>query len=235
MADNTKGWILVFGILTLIALTAFAMVFVIYLSIQRTIEPVQTMTGSISTQVAVVLHPTATILPDPVTIIRDVRSLARLETIQYSVEKVIRAETDQGTFGVLFGDKLIFVAHGQVIAGVDLSKMGPDDLQVKNGALYVNLPEPEVFISSIDNEKSYVYDRTTGLLTKGDINLESQARRAAENEIEKAAREDGILNLAGQNAETYLQRLFNNLGYPEVIFVGSKPTPISTPTTTLQP
>jgi hypothetical protein len=89
------------------------------------------------------------------------------------------------------------------------------------------LPQPEIFVTALDNEKSYVYDRDTGLLTKGDINLESSARKAAEDEIEKAAMEDGILDLARQNAETYLYRLFRELGYPEVIFIGS---PTSTPT-----
>ncbi|MBN1452409.1 MAG: DUF4230 domain-containing protein [Anaerolineales bacterium] len=223
--DNTKGWILVIGILLLIAITAFAMIWTMYLSIQKTVEPVTSMTGNLGTRVAAILDPTPTVLPDPITIIRDVRSLARLETIQYTIEKVITAETNQGAFGMLFGDKLIFVAHGQVIAGVDLSKLGADDLELKNGILYVYLPEPEIFISALDNEKSYVYDRDTGLLTKGDINLESTARQVAEDEIEKAAIEDGVLDLARQNAENYLGRLLGDLGYADVIFVGGTPTP----------
>jgi hypothetical protein len=81
---------------------------------------------------------------------------------------------------------------------------------------------------ALDNEKSYVYDRDTGLLTKGDINLEASARRAAEDEIEKAALEDGILDLARQNGENYLYRLFREPGYPEVIFsegAADTPTP----------
>ncbi len=82
---------------------------------------------------------------------------------------------------------------------------------------YLNLPKPEIFVATLDNEKSYVYDRQTGLLTKGDINLESSARRLAEDEIEKAAVEDGIMDLARQNAENYLTRLLSDLGYPEVI------------------
>lgn len=227
--DNNKGWVLVFGILALIALTAFSLVWVIYTSIQRTVQPVQSMTGDIGTQVASILHPTPTILPDPITIVRDVRSLARLETIQYTIEKVIRAGQGEGPLGMLFGDQMIFVAHGQVIAGVDLAKLKPEDLTVTNGVLYVTLPPAEVFISALDNEKSYVYDRDTGLFTKGDINLEAAARRAAEQEIEKAAMEDGVLNLAQQNAEHYLERLFNDLGYPTVIFTNSAATPLPTP------
>ena len=139
---------------------------------------------------------------------------------------MITAETGQGALGVLFGDKLLFVAHGVVIAGVDLQKLGPKDLWVENGILYVRLPEPELFIATLDNDKSYVYDRATGLLTHGDINLETTARRAAEQEIEKAALEDGILEQAGRNAENYMYRLLLDLGYPEVIFVKPTPTPV---------
>ncbi len=191
-------------------------------SVQNTIsnqlEPVRDMTGALSTQVAVVLHPTPTILPDPVTIVHEVRNLARLETIKFSLEKIITAEIRQGVFDWLVGDRLLFVAHGEVIAGVDLNKLNPEDLRVEGSVLYVTLPDPEIFVVAIDNQKSYVYDRDTGIFTRGEVNLETEARRAAELEIEKSALEDGILDLAAQNAESYLSRLFRDLGYPEVIF-----------------
>jgi len=224
--DNKKGWSLVIGVLVIIAIVSSAMIWLVYDSFQRAVTPVQSMTGELATQVSSMLNPTPTIIPNPITIIRDVRSLARLETIQYTVEKVITAEQGQGTLGVLFGDKLIFVAHGQVIAGIDLSKLSADDIEIKDGILFLNLPNPEIFVATLDNEKSYVYDRQTGLLTKGDINLESSARRLAEDEIEKAAVEDGILDLARQNAENYLTRLLSDLGYPEVIIISDKPTPL---------
>jgi len=223
--DNTRGWVVAIGILVIFALAAFGVVWVVRDSIQRTVSPVQAVTGNLGTRVAEVLNPTPTVLPDPVTIIHSVRSLARLETIQYTIEKVIAAETGQGPFGFLFGDRLILVAHGVAIAGVDLSKVSPADLTVQNGALYVNLPEPEIFIATLDNEKSYVYSRDTGVLTRGDINLETTARQAAEDEIKKAALEDGILNQAQQNAEYFLERLLRDLGYPEVIFIHPTPTP----------
>jgi hypothetical protein len=141
-----------------------------------------------------------------------------LETIKFTLEKIITAETRQGVFDWLVGDRLLFVAHGEVIAGVDLNKLAPEDLRVEGEVLYVDLPEPEIFVVAIDNQQSYVYDRDTGLFTKGEVDLETEARRAAELEIEKSAREDGILTLAAQNAESFLDRLFRDLGYPEVIF-----------------
>lgn len=223
-----RAWTLVLGILLILAFGVIAFILLLQSSlrrVQKVVDPVNEMTSGLSTQVAQALHPTPTILPDPVTVINQVRSLARLETIQYSVEKVITAETGQGMLGILFGDKLLFVAHGVVIAGIDLEKLGPKDLWVEEGILYVRLPEPEVFIATLDNEKSYVYNRETGLLTHGDVNLETSARRVAEQEIEKAALEDGILEQAGQNAENYMYRLLRDLGYPEVIFVKPTPTP----------
>ncbi len=185
----------------------------------KAIQPVEQASNYLSTQVTNVLHPTPTVIPDPVTILREVRSLARLETVQYSMEKVITAEVSQGALGFLFGDRLLFVAHGEVIAGIDLEKLGADQMWVENGVLMVQLPEAEIFVATLDNQRSYVYDRETGILKRGDVTLESLARKAAEEEIEKAAIADGILDTAQKNAESYLYRLLRQLGFQEVIFV----------------
>lgn len=174
---------------------------------------------ALQTQVSDLLHPTPTIIPDPVTYIYDVRALARLETIQYSVEKVITAEQNQGTFDFLFGDRMLFVAHGTVIAGIDMDKIQPADMQLVNGILNVRLPPAEVFVATIDNQKSYVYTRETGMLSKQAVDLETLARQSAEQEIMKAAIEDGILQQAQTNGETFLLKFFNSLGYKTVIFV----------------
>ena len=187
-------------------------------SLQNSLMPLRQANQVLSTQISDLLHPTPTVLPDPVTIIREVRSLARLETIQYSVEKVITGEINSDAFAFLVKDRLLFVAHGTVLAGVDLSKLEPDDLWVDQGVLNVRLPAAEVFIAALDNEKSYVYERDTSVFRQADPNLETLVRQAAEQEIKKAALEDGILELAQQNAETYLTRFFLALGYADVIF-----------------
>lgn len=186
---------------------------------QKAIQPIEEANNYLSTQVNNVLHPTPTVIPDPVTILRDVRSLARLETVQYSMEKVITTEVGQGPLGFLFGDRLLFVAHGEVIAGIDLEKLDAEGMWVENGVLMVRLPPSEIFVATLNNQLSYVYDRDTGILKRGDVTLESLARQAAEEEIARAAVEDGILDTAEKNAESYLYRLLRQLGYPEVIFV----------------
>ncbi|MEJ5240633.1 MAG: DUF4230 domain-containing protein [Anaerolineales bacterium] len=210
-----------FSLLILIALIAgvYFIVQTVREGTQQAVAPLQQANASLQTQVASLLNPTPTVIPDPVTYINQVQALARLETIQYSVEKVVTAEQNQGALGFLLGDRLLFVAHGIVIAGIDMQKIMPEDLWLENGVLYVRLPPAEVFVATLDNEKSYVYDRETGLLTKGVKDLETLARQRAEQEILKAALEDGILERARENAELYLQRFFMALGYKSVVFV----------------
>jgi len=217
-SSNKLITILLFVLLAVLIGAVVFTTFTINKAIQSAVSPLQSVNDALSTQIADLLHPTPTIIPDPVTIIREVQSLARLETIQYSVEKIITAEVNQGVFGPLFGDKLLFVAHGYVMAGVDLAEIGTDDLWLEEGILHVNLPDAEVFVATLNNDESYVYDRETGILRHSDPDLETSARQAAEEEILNAAIGDGILLQAEQNAEVYLERLFNTLGYLQVVF-----------------
>jgi len=213
-----KNWILI--AVFCIILVIFGMVLMNNLRnmTQSALAPISDSANAMRTQVADVLHPTPTIIPDPVTIINDVRSLARLETIQYSLEKIITADSGQEVLTKLFGDRLLFVAHGVVIAGIDLNQLEVEDLDMRNGVLTVTLPDAEVFIATLDNDKSYVYDRQTGLFAKGEVDLETLARQAAEEEILNAALEDGILEQARLNAEVYLERFLDALGFENVVF-----------------
>ena len=225
---ETRAWILVIGILAIGAYLAYSVVSSVQGMVgsvkdttENALNPMSELTGGLATQINQFMNPTPTVLPDPVNVIREIRTLARLETIQYSVEQVVTADKGQGSLEFLFGDELIFVAHGIVIAGVDLSLLEIDDLWWDAGVLYVRLPETEIFIATLDNDKSYVYDRDTGLFVKGDIHLETAARQVAEDAIEETALEDGILDLARVNAESYLYRLFHSLSISDIIFVDS--------------
>jgi hypothetical protein len=230
MEKISSRWIVAGIFIVLLASLIIFSVYVLQMVRQTTnqaLSPIMDADIQLKTQVSSLLHPTPTIIPDPITIVNEVRSLARLETIQFSIEKVITAETGQGSFGFLFGDKLLFVAHGTVIAGVDLGQLTSQDLKLENNVLTVHMPEPEIFVATLDNDKSYVYDRQKGLLNPGETDLETKARQVAVQEIAKAALSDGILSQAKLNAENYLTRLFKTLGYQEVIFI--YPTPEDVP------
>jgi hypothetical protein len=219
MKNNSLLSVLIIGV---VVVAAYFIVQTVRESAEAATAPFQQVNQAnqaLQTQVSNLLNPTPTIIPDPVTYINEVRALARLETIQYSIEKVITGETGGGTFQTLFGDKILFVGHGTVIAGIDMEKLQPEHMRFENGVLTVRLPPAEIFIATLDNEKSYVYDRETGILAKPDVNLETLVRQRAEEEIRKAALEDGILEQAQLNAEAYLFKFFAALGYPNTIFV----------------
>jgi hypothetical protein len=173
----------------------------------------------LQTQVAQIRNPTPTIIVDPVTYINDVRTLARLETIQYSLEQVVTCEVNQdGPLSVFLGDKVLFVGHGLVIAGIDMEKIQPSDLRLGGDILYVRLPPAEIFVATLDNDKSYVYDRETGPFASTDVSLETNCRQAAEDKIRQSVLEDGILIQAQVNAENYLFKFFTSLGYKTIQF-----------------
>ena len=182
---------------------------------------------------ALIPQPTPTIYPSSATIIEGVQSLSRLETASYHMEKVITAESGQGPLGFLFGDKLLLIAYGEIIAGVDLGYIGPNDLTTTDdGTVYVKMPPVEVFVNTLDNSRTHVYDRRTGAAGMNP-ELETAARQEAERLMLQAAVEDGLMDTAEDNARTVLRSFILSMGFEHVIFVREMPTP--TPAATMTP
>lgn len=175
-------------------------------------------------------EPTPTIYPSEVTVIEQVQMLGRLETISYHIEKVVTAETGQGPLGFLLGDKLLLIARGTVIAGVDLTQVGPEDVLITgDGTVYFHLPKATVFMATLDNQRTEVYDRRTGLVGMNP-QLETAARQQAELLIREAAEEYGVVEKADENARQVMRSLFVALRLEHVIFVDVLPTLTPSPT-----
>jgi len=154
---------------------------------------------------------------DRAAVIKQVQLLSRLETASFSIDKVIEASTGYTGFReLLFGDKLLLVAHGKVVAGFDLSTMKPEDFAGSGSSINIRLPMPLILSTVIDNSQTRVFDRSQGFLTKGDLNLESEARQQAETAIRLAACEGGILNEANSNAQKQLEIIFKSAGFISV-------------------
>jgi hypothetical protein len=103
-----------------------------------------------------------------------------------------------------------------VVAGIDHAQLKADDVQVKGDAVQVRLPAAQILTTRIDNARTRVYSRTTGLLVSTDPNLESEVRLTAEQQIAQAALDDGILDKARQNARNSVTALLYGLGFRTV-------------------
>lgn len=151
------------------------------------------------------------------TVVRQIQQLQRLETVTYTMDKIISGERDNPYLPkFLAGDRLLLVVHGQVIGGVDLAKVQPSDVVVHGETITFHLPQAEVFSTVIDNAKTRVYSRDTGLFTSPDPNLESDVRQEAERQLQLAALQDGILKSADQNARNTLASMLKGFGFSQV-------------------
>lgn len=219
MRDNRGSTLFSLLILIVLAAGVYYIVRTVQDTANKTLNPIQQVNSSLQTQVSDLIHPTPTIIPDPVTYINQIQALARLETIQYSVEQVVAAESNQGTLAFAFGTQILVQIHGTVIAGIDMQKLSPSDMQLQNGLLSVKLPPAEIFVTTVDEDKTQVYNIQTGVFARLDPNLVLAALQSGKDKITTAALDDGILKLAQQNAEAYLSKFFAALGYQNTIFV----------------
>jgi hypothetical protein len=155
------------------------------------------------------------------TVVEKIQRLNRLETVVYSLDTVVEGNRSSAVLpDLLAGDRLLMIVHGQTIAGVDMSQMKPDDVQIsENGSertVRIVLPPSKVFVTTIDNQHTRVYARSTGLFVNADKDLESDTRAKAEQELQKAALEDGILDAASKNARSTVTAMLEGLGFEKV-------------------
>ncbi len=173
-----------------------------------------------------ILPATPVILPDNTTIVREINNLTRLETASIELEEVITAERKQDVLWGALGETMVFVAYGTVYAGVDFAEMTAEDLQVVDpDTVWIHLPPAQYFddIPALNTERSFVADRDTGLLTKGDPAMETEVRQAAEEKLREEAQGSDILEIADENARQFMQDFLQGLGFENVEFYDETP------------
>jgi hypothetical protein len=153
-------------------------------------------------------------------VITAVHDIARLEATQFHIEKVVEVSDAQSKLWGLVQakDALLLVAVGEVTAGVDLAKVRDADVRVDEAAhsVHIHMPAAEVFTSTLDEHATHVYARSTEVLAARNEQLEGDARRAAAEQMRKAAIDEGILDRARASADRTLRALLRSLGYDHV-------------------
>lgn len=151
-------------------------------------------------------------------VVTEIQNLARLTSVAFSVDTIISAQK-AGTWYKLWQDeqKGLFVARGKVLAGVDLSKISSEMVQVRHETLAdgqshtyidITLPPSEVFEVFLDDIQ--VYDWRTGLLgmVDNDPELLTQAQAQGKAEVLEKACQGDVMSLALANASQQVESLF---------------------------
>jgi len=156
---------------------------------------------------------------DQPTVVRQIQQLQRLETVSYAMDKIISGEHDNAYLPkFLAGDRLLLVVHGEVVGGINLAGLQPGDVLLQGQKALIHLPPAEILSTRIDNARTRVYSRDTGLFSSPDPNLESEVREEAERQLQQAALQDGILKIAEENARGTISGMLKGFGFREVDF-----------------
>ena len=152
-------------------------------------------------------------------VVEQLRPLARLQTEEFFLSTVIEVTQPRGAGGVLT-EKLVLIACGRVIAGVDLSKIQQDNIQHEGTRVTVKLPPAEIFGTTLEEETgcTRVYDRSVPALMSPSEELDNQARRQALDSFRETALENNILERAYGRAQEEIARLLLVVGYETVEF-----------------
>jgi hypothetical protein len=168
--------------------------------------------------------PTVNVSYDKTVIVDKIQGVNKLETTQMVIQRDIALTLDLGNVEV-FGKNIErtrtqnIAITGTVAAGVDLSKLNADNVELKDNTLAITLPAPEIFNINIDEDKSRTLSDDLTLLFRLDTltsgnkqtlneQLQDQASKQAKEALKKGACEAQILDKANVEAEKSVKNLF---------------------------
>jgi hypothetical protein len=158
-------------------------------------------------------------------VLRSIEDIGDYRAAAGHFEVVIDLERDTALPSEILGERLLFVAVGSVDAGVDLSALDENSVEVSSDrrTATITLPAVHFFDPALDLERSYVYDRDQGLLNElgglftDEPNYQQDLYRLAEDKIAAAARQgSGVGARAEENTREMLESLLGSLGFTTV-------------------
>lgn len=160
-------------------------------------------------------------------VLKQVRGVSELTTAVLTTESVVPTRSDRTLGSYVIGTtRLLYIAHGEVKAGLNLADVGEDDIVVGETSLTIQLPPPVILDRKIDVEKSQVYDYDRGFLGLGpDMapELQTLAQQTTLDELTMAACDHGLLEQANERAIAALSQLFNATNQYESVVVQTQP------------
>ena len=158
------------------------------------------------------------VTPSPTVVVQRLQALNQLETAQFVSQHVVEAKSESTWLpSFLAGERLLLVAQVEVIAGLDMKRVSPSDIEVKGDEVVVTLPPPKILSVRIDEAKTRVFARERGwLVFNPNIDLEREARLQALTEARQAALRSELLPFARQKAEENLRTFLQALGFKRV-------------------
>ena len=168
-------------------------------------------------------------------VLKAIQDLQRFEAATGHFEVIVDVERDTRFVpSAIRGDRVLFVAVGNVDAGVDFSGLDDDAVEVddERRSVRLELPRAVLFGARVDPERSYVYDRDRGLIDRvasifqDNPTSERELYVLAEDKLVAAAQSgSGLLARAERNTHAMLVALLRALGFERVSISFVAPDP----------
>ena len=177
-------------------------------------------------QIIQITSPSKALVDPGSLIVRQVRDVSELTTAMFEMDAVVPVSDKR----LNIESKLLYIAHGNVRVGVDLSEFQADDVQVEGDTISVTLPALKVLDSKLDLEHSSVYSYDRGFLGWGPdvVDLQGQAQREAVKKVEEAACQTWLIKTASDRVEKTVEHLLSQVlkdrGYREIIVKAQPPS-----------
>ena len=155
-------------------------------------------------------------------VVEQIRMASELTTAVFTMEAVVPAKSDRKLGDYTIGQtNLLYIAYGEVSAGVDLGEIEPADVSAseEGTSITLRLPPPQILNDKIDIDRSDVYDYDRGFMNLGPDRapqLTSLAQQEAMTKIKTAACEQDILQQANERAQLVVTQLLKSAQFDEV-------------------
>ncbi|AFZ42868.1 hypothetical protein PCC7418_0645 [Halothece sp. PCC 7418] len=158
----------------------------------------------------------------PTLVVNQIQGVSDLTTAVFTMEAIVPTQQDRKLGNVTLGTtRLLYIAQGEVRAGVDLSAITAEDIVVneETDSVVVNIPSAEILDHNLNVNHSQVYDYDRGFLNLGpDVapQLQTLAQQKTLDKVLSAACQQGILDQARDRAQLTIKELLTASGYSNV-------------------
>lgn len=157
---------------------------------------------------------------NPHVIVKQVQMVSELTTSVFVMDSIVPTSSSRKIGNWVVGEtNLLYVARGEVKAGLDLSAITVDDVVIDKNKITITLPPVKILDEKIDVNQSQVYDYDRGFLNLGpDVAPELQTKAQQETliKIRDTACQQKILDQANEKAVILIEELMKNSGFATV-------------------
>lgn len=149
-------------------------------------------------------------------LVRQIEEMGKLEVVKYNIQDMMEYEKVRTW---LPNSRATLKIVGEVIACVDLTVIGENDIITKGDSVSLMLPLPEICHYKIDHSRSRVYNMEYGLWETAEV--VEDAYKKAEEQIYQQAQNMGIEKESRENTIKVLTPILRGMGFTK-IYIGFK-------------